>query len=244
MTRLPHHRLESGLLEHLRQHFGAFHIEDDGFPLPEAAHEIATEQDEQLIAEHRLPALIYRANAVAVAIEGDAELGLVLLHGCLEVVEVLEHRGIGMVMRKRPVGLREQRHDVGAQLPQRLDGDETGDAIATIDDDLEAPGERCIPLHNRLAVRGEQVGVRLHGAAGFRRHLAGVDHLMQALDVVAEHGVMREHHLEAVELGRVVRARDLDAAVDVERLGREVERGRGQLADVDRDSARGGDAFP
>ena len=233
VSRLPHHRLESGLLEHLRQHFGAFHIEDDGFPLPQAAHEIATEQDEQLIAEHRLPALIDRANAVAVAIEGDAELRLLLLHGRLEVVEVLEHRGIGMVMRKRPVGLREQRHNAGTQLPQCLDGDETGHAIATIDDDLEAPGERRIPLHDRFAVGGEQVAVRLHGAAGFRRHLAGVDHLIEALDVVAEHGVMREHHLEAVELRRIVRAGDLDAAVHRQCFGRKVERGRGLEIEVE-----------
>ena len=148
-----------------------------------------------------------------------------------------------MVMRKRPVGLREQRNDVSAQLPQRLDGDETGDAIAAIDNDLEAPRERSVPLHDRLPVGREQVRVRLHAAARFRRQLAPIDHFMQSLDVVPEHRVVGQHHLEAVELGRIVRAGDLNAAVDVERLGREVQSGRRQLADINRHAARRRDSF-
>ena len=66
---------------------------------------------------------------------------------------------------------------------------------------------------------------------------------MESLDIVPEHGVVGEHHLEAVELGRIVRAGDLNAAVDVERLGREVQRRRGQLADINRHATRCGDSF-
>ena len=66
---------------------------------------------------------------------------------------------------------------------------------------------------------------------------------MQHLDVVAEDRVMGEHHLEAVELGRIVRPGDLNAAVHGEGLGGEVECRRRDLADVYRRSARGGDPF-
>src|SRR3989442_2621100 len=48
--------------------------------------------------------------------------------------------------------------------------------------------------------------------------------------------------LEAVELGRIVRAGHLDAAVHVEHVGREVERRRRQLAYVHPVAADGFDA--
>src|SRR3989442_12603543 len=48
--------------------------------------------------------------------------------------------------------------------------------------------------------------------------------------------------LEAVELGRIVRAGHLDAAVHVEHVGREVERRRRQLAHVHPVAADGFDA--
>src|SRR5216684_3690037 len=97
VTGLPHHRFEPGLLEHLRQHFRALHIEDDGLPLPHATREISAKQYEELIAEHRLPALVHGADTIAIAVEGDAELGLLQFDGGLEVVEVFEHGRIWMV---------------------------------------------------------------------------------------------------------------------------------------------------
>ena len=53
-----------------------------------------------------------------------------------------------------------------------------------------------------------------------------------------------EHHLEAVELGRIVRAGDLESAVGPERGDAEVERRRGHHTHVDRGGAGVGDTLP
>ena len=56
----------------------------------------------------------------------------------------------------------------------------------------------------------------------------------------AEHRAALQQQLEAVVVGRVVAAGDLDAAVDVEIVGREIEHRRGAHADLhDVDAALG-----
>src|SRR2546422_1177505 len=54
---------------------------------------------------------------------------------------------------------------------------------------------------------------------------------------------MSEDPLEAVELGRFVRARDLNAAIHRQRFGREIECGGRQLADVESGAPCRGDSF-
>src|SRR5467141_329325 len=102
-----------------------------------------------------------------------------------------------MVIRERPVGLGEQGDDVGAQLLQRLDGDETRDAVAAVHYDLESPCEWRVALYDRFSVRREQIAMRGRRPAGLRDELAVVDQSIQNLNVLAEDGVVREHHLEA-----------------------------------------------
>src|SRR5439155_21491116 len=82
----------------------------------------------------------------------------------------------------------------------------------------------------------------LFAAAGAGFDEVVLEHLAQPLEILAEHGLAAQHDLEAVELGRIVGAGDLNAAVHGQRVGREVERWRGQLADIDRGAAGGDDA--
>src|SRR5207245_11366797 len=110
MPRLPHRRPEPGAHEFLRWHLGALHVEDHRMPRPDAAREVAGEEHQQLIAEHDAALLVYGADAVAVAVERDAELGLLADDCGPQVAQVLEHGGIGMVIRKRAVRFAEQRH--------------------------------------------------------------------------------------------------------------------------------------
>ena len=49
--------------------------------------------------------------------------------------------------------------------------------------------------------------------AGLRGELAVIDQAIEYLNVLAEDGVVGQHHLEAVELGRIMRAGDLNAAI-------------------------------
>src|SRR2546425_8634484 len=99
-----------------REHRGALHVEDHRMPRPHAAREVAGEEHQQLIAEHDAALLVYGADAVAVAVERDAELGLLADDCGPQVAQVLEHGGIGMVIRKRAVRFAEQRHDFGSEL--------------------------------------------------------------------------------------------------------------------------------
>src|SRR6266480_5654700 len=83
---------------------------------------------------------------VAVAVERDAQLGVLATHRGLQVVEILGHGGIGVVIGERPVRLAEQRYDLRAYLPQRGDCDHAGDAVPAVDDDLYPPCERAVTL--------------------------------------------------------------------------------------------------
>ena len=67
-------------------------------------------------------------------------------------------------------------------------------------------------------------GVALHQAAQF-------------LDVVAVEGLRPDHHFEPVEFGRVVGPGDLESAVHVDGLDREVETRRRQQPDIHRRAA-------
>ena len=107
-------------------------------------------------------------------------------------------------MRERPVRFVEQRHDVGAELAQRLHGHETSHAVAAVHDHFEPPSQRRIALDDGLPVRGEESAVRGLCATGLRDELVVVDQPVEDLDVVAEDRVVRQHHLEAIEFRRVV----------------------------------------
>src|SRR3546814_17267304 len=64
------------------------------------------------------------------------------------------------------------------------------------------------------------------------------DARMQVGDRVAVQGLSADHDLEAVVVGRVVAARDRDAAAGVEVEGAEVHHRRGRQADVDDEIGR------
>ena len=83
-------------------------------------------------------------------------------------MEVLEHRGIGMVMRERAVRFGEQRNDISAQLLEGLDGDETRDPVAAVHHDFESAREWRVALDDRVLVRGKQSAVRGLRASGLR----------------------------------------------------------------------------
>ena len=104
------------------------------------ADEVSPEQHQQLVAEYDAPRLIHGADAIAVTVERDPQLGARAADGGLEVAQVLEHRGVGVVVREAAVGLAEQRHNLGAELSQGLDRDEARHAVATVHHRLDPPG--------------------------------------------------------------------------------------------------------
>src|SRR6185437_6733480 len=106
----------------------------------------------------------------------------------------------------------------------------------------EGPGERRIAADDRLPIRGEQPLVRPLGPAS--RLVEGVsgDHSVEALNLFSGDRLPHDHHLETVELRRIVRPGDLQAPIDLEGVRREIESGSRTLADVHGTAARGDDA--
>ena len=215
---LPHLRPGTRLDERLRQHLGALHVEHHRRAGAEAAHRVAAVEHEELVAEEDLARLVHRADAVGVAIERDAELGAVPPHLGLQVAQVLGDGRVGMMVREGAVRLAEERRHLGAELAERLDRDDAARAIAAIDHHAHRSLE-LVPRHDGVAI------ARQDGAVGGLAPAAaapalGDDRFPERDDVVAVHRAAGEHHLEAVELGRVVRAGHLAAAVDLQFLHR------------------------
>src|SRR2546425_4382948 len=146
------------------------------------------------------------------------------------------------MVRERAVGLAEQRDDVGAQELERVHRDDARDAVAAVHHDLDLAGQRAVALHDRVPIARQDRTVLTAPATGAAGGASLFDETPEILDVRAGHWFAAEDALEAVELGRIVRAGHLDAAVHVEHVGREVERRRRQLAHVHTVAAHGLDA--
>src|SRR3546814_21072515 len=76
--------------------------------------------------------LVHQPQAVAVAVEGDAEVAALPQHGFLKLPQVLGHRGIGMVIGKAAVDLRiEQDVFAGKARGDRSEQRRVGTAIVS-----------------------------------------------------------------------------------------------------------------
>src|SRR3954467_13017017 len=99
---------------------------------------------------------------------------------------------------------------LAGQTPDEGAGEGAAGAAARVPADPERPALEAfeqpvdITVHHRLV--GDPAGALFPIA--FRRHPA------QRLDALAEKGLVAKDHLEAVIIGRIVAAGDLDAAVD------------------------------
>src|SRR5256885_11583761 len=135
-----------------------------------------------------------------------------------------------MVIRERPVRLAEQRYDVRADLPQRVDRDDAGDAVPAIDDDLDAPGERAVALRDRIAVARQHGVVALAGAPPTAGGVAIFDQPAQAPGLPTGHRLAPQYDPEPAELRRVVRAPDPHAPAPLEHVRGAAQRPGGQGA--------------
>src|SRR5690242_5673371 len=103
VTRLPHDRFAAGTLDGIRERLRALHVEDDWLAGAGAREDVARVKNENSITPHDLTLVIDDSDPIRVAIERDAELGAIFLHGGDEVLEILRHRRIGMMVRERAV---------------------------------------------------------------------------------------------------------------------------------------------
>ncbi len=88
--------------------------------------DVAGENDQQLVAPEDAPLAVHDADAVGVAVQADAQVGAGLLHLGDQVLQVLDHGGVGMVVGEAPVHVADRvrmtsapsrRYSSGAVMP-------------------------------------------------------------------------------------------------------------------------------
>src|SRR5437879_8390518 len=104
MARLPHQRRAAGAVYLVEQRLARLDVGDDGGTRPILQH-VARPQDQQLVAPKDAALAIDRADAVAIAVEGDTEVAAAALHFLHQLLEVLRHRRIWMMCGQRAVYL-------------------------------------------------------------------------------------------------------------------------------------------
>ena len=231
MPGLPHQRAAAVAQDVGGQAAGALHVVHDHRTRVALQH-VGGEQHQQTVRIDVLARPGDHAQAVAVAIEGDAEVGVEAIHHLHQRIQVVRLAGVRVVVGEGAVDVAEQRGDVRADRFQHARPQHAGGAVAGIHHHLEPLADLHVAgdaLHVVLA----DVALR-HGARhlGLHQPVLG-DARVQVQDGVARQGLATDHDLEAVVVGRVVAAGDGHAAAGAQVEAAEVHHRRGHQADVD-----------
>ena len=137
-----------------------------------------------------------------------------------------------MVVREGAVDFAVQRRHFRADRGEHLRRDRAGDAVARVDDHLEA----AVELHvGRDAIDVVLRHVAMLHVARRGRFVEAIlgDARVQVFDRLARQRLAADHDLEAVVVRRIVAARHRDAATRAQLVGGEVHHRRRRQADVD-----------
>ena len=134
-------RLAAVLRDVVVEALRALHLGDD-HGARALGEDVAREEDQHLVAPEDVAVVVDEADAVGVAVEGDPEVGAVLLHGVDQDLHVLFDRRVGMVIREAAVRLRKDVAHVAAQRRNDARRDRTGGAVPGVDHHLELPRQR------------------------------------------------------------------------------------------------------
>ena len=239
MARLPHLRPPAGLGHGVEQRLARLHIGDDARARP-LGQQVAREQDQKLVRPEHFPFAVHRAQAVAVAVERNAEVEALAPDQFYELGEVLRHGRVGMVGREGPVDGLVQQHVPARQSRREPRHDAPGRAVAGVPADAEPrAGASLLGKARDIGVLDSDLGDR---APALDKVTRGGER-PERPDAFAEKGFARHHHLEAVIVRRVVRAGDHDARVEAQMVHGEIEHRRRPEADAGHVDAGGGKPF-
>ena len=256
-SRPPHRRLDEGVADPLRQRRAAVladvlghrprgpDVVDHGAAGLPPEH-LAGNQGGDQVGPDRLAVFVHEGGAVAVAVEADAEVRLLLDDEIAQVAQVLRQQRVRLVVREGAVELEVERQQ------------------------FDAAGLEQGPVDRTHPVRGVGCQSQLRAVAGLERSIEEGEHVLGVLRFDARRvdppgryrrlrllsqGVLlddrdavvsRHRHgageaeLQAVVLGPVVARRDLDAAGGAEPAGGEVvHRRRGETDVQDIEARRG-----
>ncbi|MNM38743.1 hypothetical protein D3C81_495070 [compost metagenome] len=238
---LPHQRAAAIAQHVIGQLAGALHVVDHH--RARIAHQhVGGEQHQQTVGVDDLAFARDHAEAIAITIERNAEIGAEALDRLHQVFQVGRFAGIGVVVGEGAVDIAVQRNDFGADRFQQLRREGTGHAVARIGDHLQ----RAVQLHvigNTLDVISADLALLV--VTRFRRlHEAAFDNaLVKVGDRIAGQGLTTDDDLETVVVRRIVAAGNRYAGTGAQMVGGEIhDRGRSQT-DIDHRTAGTPQAF-
>ncbi len=214
-----------------RQVAGALHVVQYLFARMAGQH-VGREQHHLAVRVDDLAILGNHAQAVAVAIEGDADFSVALLQAADQVLQVFRMGRIRMVIRESAVHFTEQLDHFAAHAAIQVARECTGHTVAAIDRDLDRACQLDV-VYDALQVGGADVVGRIRTRRRSRGAVMLDDALVQRGDRLAVDRFAGQHHLEAVIVRRIVAAGDHDAGRCVQHVGAEVDHRRGHYAQVD-----------
>src|SRR6266699_3563163 len=225
VSRLPHDGDSACVLDGFRQCLGCLHVENDYLALPRARQHVARIHDQDVVPPNYLAGVVDHTDAVRVAIERNADVGVVLFHGGDEILDVFRDSRIRVVIRKRAVALAEQKARLDAELRKELWRNKGARSVATIENDHQVAREFPDVCRNVVDVAVDDLLVAKRALPAWE--FARDSELIEVLYISAVNGAGCETKLESVVLGRIVGAGDLDSADHIQIvLGPVGERGR------------------
>src|SRR5690606_42096350 len=188
----------------------------------------------QLIAPNDAPLAVDRADPVAVAVEGDAEIEVLFGDQPAQVLQVFRDGGIGMMVREIAVHFGIEREMFAGELGDERFERRTGGAVAGVPTDTHRFKPRAV---DALQTGKYPIDVIVEDlprldSAGSVVPIARRRHPADRLDVLAAERAALTDHLESLVIGGIVAAGYLDAAVHL--FGRGfgiIEHGRRAHAD-------------
>ena len=217
---------------------GAFDVVND-LAAGDARQYIGREEHQLAVRVDDFAVLGDDAEAVAVAVEGDADFGVGFTQGADDVFKIFRLRRVRVVVREIAVDFAEQRHDLATEALEQFRGDRTGDAVAAIHDDFHRPRQLDI-ADDLVDIGGADVGAAPLTLAVLE--VAGFGAPLQVLDGVEGQRRAADDHFQAVVVGWVMAAGDRDAGIAAQFVGGEIgDRGR-HATDIDGVHPGGADA--
>ena len=142
---LVHHRHAARRFDGRGQALAAFHVEHD-VPAGRAGEHVLRKEHELPVGEDGLPVLGDDAQAVAVAVKGQAQLGIGFLQGAEDVAQVFGLAGVGVVVGKAAIHVGEQLDDFAADGAQDAGGRCAGNAVAAVHHDFQGARHGLLDL--------------------------------------------------------------------------------------------------
>src|SRR5690606_13284970 len=126
--------------------------EDDGLALSGARKNVASVQDEQMIAPDYIAFRVHNANPVGISVKRDAQFCTILAHGSDQVFQVLDDRRVRMMVGKGAVAFAEQPASVQLQPFKELRRNQGTRSVTAVENHLHRSRNRACSLENVLQV--------------------------------------------------------------------------------------------